>query len=166
METLDAAAVIDQHGLGYFRELATFGALSDEVIIYILSEGVIRQYKSAEYIRRIDETADSFQVILQGKTAFYKHHEAHDTLTRYFNKGEQMGFDLMLGLLSHNGTDVIVDDSQILEINNAQFFDLHIQYPAEFGLLMINLTRELSREIAMLEDVIGQSSGWHQELSR
>ena len=163
MKIIDAALVIQQHGLPYFRELATFGALPDEVITYILENGIIRQYQAGEYISRMGETAGDFQVVLAGKMAFYKHHEDHDTLTRYFNAGEQMGFDLMMGLLTHNGTDVAIEDSLILEISSSQFHGIHVNYPEAFGILMINLSRELSREIAMLEDVIGQSSGWNQE---
>ncbi|WP_019529406.1 Crp/Fnr family transcriptional regulator [Dasania marina] len=156
METLDAAVVIKQHGLTYFRELATFGALSDQVIQYILSEGCITHYKQGEYLQR-QGTANDFQVVLSGRIAYYKHYGGQDVLTRYFNAGEQMGFDLMLGMIPHNGTDVAEADSQILDIDCGLFYRLHERFPADFGLLMINLTRELSREIALLEDVIGES---------
>ena len=160
METLDATEVIESLGLPYLRELSTLGALPDEVIEDLLNRGTIKQYDKGEYIARYDEVAEDFQVVLTGKIAFYKHCEEQDVLTRYFRAGEQLGFDLMIGLIRHDGIDVAVEDSQILNISNAQFFDLHVNYPAEFGLLMINLARELSREIAMLEDVISKSSGW------
>jgi CRP-like cAMP-binding protein len=163
MEILDASEVIESFGLAYFHDLSTFGALSDEVIVDLLNRGTIRRFKKGEYIDRYGEVADDFQVVLQGKVAFYKHCEGYDVLTRYFRKGEQISFDLMIGLIPHDGVDVAAEDSQILDISSAQFFDLHVNYPADFGLLMINLARELSREIAMLEDVIGKSTGWTGE---
>ena len=163
MEIIAAAKVINSLGLPYFRELASFGALSDEVILDLLTAGTIRHYAKGDYLSRYDEIAKDFQVVLQGKIAFYKHCEGQDTLTRHFCKGEQLGFDLMIGLIPHNGTDVAVEDSLILEISSAQFYDLHIDHPADFGLFMINMARELSREIALLEDVIGKSTGWHLE---
>jgi CRP-like cAMP-binding protein len=163
MEILDAGKVIESFGLAYFRDLSTLGALSDEVIVDLLNRGTIKRFKKGEYIDRYGEVADDFQVVLQGKVAFYKHCEGHDVLTRYFKKGEQISFDLMIGLIPHDGVDVAAEDSQILDITSAQFFDLHVNYPADFGLLMINLARELSREIAMLEDVIGKSTGWTGE---
>jgi hypothetical protein len=58
---------------------------------------------------------------------------------------------------------VAVKDCQVLEINSTQFHQVHVNFPAQFGLLMINLARELSREIEMLEDVIGKSTGWNLE---
>ena len=163
MEILDASEVIESLGLPYLRELATFGALSDEVILDLLNRGTIRQFKRGEYIARHGEIARDFHVVLQGKTAFYKHYEGCDVLTRHFREGEQIGFDLMIGLIPHDGTDVAVEDCLVLDINSTQFYQVHVNYPAQFGLLMINLARELSREIAMLEDVIGKSTGWNLE---
>ena len=49
---------------------------------------------------------------------------------------------------------VMVEDSLLLDISNDQFFKLHVDFPRDFGLLMINLARELAREIEMLENVI------------
>ena len=56
--------------------------------------------------------------------------------------------------------NIILSVSLLLFVSNAQFYQLHVNYPAAFGILMINLARELAREIAMLEDVIGKGIGW------
>ncbi len=160
MEILDAEETIEKLGLLRLRELSTFGALSDGVIVDLLTNGVIRRYARGEYISRLDQVASEFEVVLQGRFAFYKHGEDSDVLTRYFCAGEQMGFDLMIGLISHNGIDVAVEESLILDISSEQFYNLHVSFPADFGLLMINLSRELAREISMLEDVIGKGTGW------
>lgn len=163
MQTLDAADVIETLGLPYLRELSTFGALADEVIVDLLTSGIIRRFSRGEYLARFNQAAVEFQVVLKGKFAFYKHGEGSDVLTRYFRQGEQMGFDLMIGMIPHNGTDVAVEESLILDISREQFHNLHIGFPAEFGLLMINLARELAREIEILEDVIGAGTGWQGE---
>lgn len=160
MEKVTASVVIEEFGLPYFRELATFGALSDEVIVNLLSNGRIRRVSKGEYLRVPSDDGSGFRVVLAGKMAFYLRYEGRHVLTRYFCAGEQMGFDWMIGLTSREGTDVALEDTLLLDISSGQFFDLHVDYAADFGLLMINLSRELSREIAMLEDVIGKSTGW------
>lgn len=71
----------------------------------------------------------------------------------------------MIGLIERDGTDVAAEDSLILNISSAQFYNLHLEYPAEFGIFMINLARELAREIEMLEDVIGKGTGWQGEVA-
>ncbi len=165
MEILDAHETIETLGLPYLRELSTFGALSDEVIVDMLTNGLIRRFAKGEYIARLDQIASEFEVVLQGRFAFYKHSEDSDVLTRYFCAGEQLGFDLMIGLIPHNGIDVATEESLILDISSNQFYDLRLNFPADFGLLMINLARELAREIEMLENVIGTGTGWQGENS-
>lgn len=160
MEVLGAAEVIEDLGLAYFRELSTFGALSDDMIVDMMNKGTIRRFNRGEYIARYGEVANEFQVVLQGRMAFYKHSDVCDVLCRYFSAGEQMGFDLMIGVIQHNGTDVATEDSVILDVNSEQFYELLVDFPEEFGLLMINLTRELSREISLLENVIGDTTSW------
>jgi signal-transduction protein with cAMP-binding, CBS, and nucleotidyltransferase domain len=164
MEILDAAETIEMLGLDYLNELSTFGALSNESIINLLENGVIKHFARGEYIKRLNQVASEFQVLLRGRFAYYKCFEGCDVLTRHFNQGEQIGFDLMIGLLTHNGTDVAVEDSLILDISSEQFYRLHVDFPADFGLLMINLSRELAREIEILEDVIGKGTRWQQEI--
>ena len=160
METLDASEVIDRFGLEYFRQQSTFSALTEEVIVDMLYEGSIVKLKKGEYIARHDEEAADFQIVLEGRLAYYKHCDGHDVLTRYFGRGEQVGFDEMIGLINRDGTDVATEDSLLLTISSELFFMLHVKYPAMFGIFMINLARELSREIEILEDVIGEGTGW------
>ncbi len=160
MKILDATEYIDRFGVSHLQELSTFGALSEDVIVDLLRKGRIEQLDKGEYIARFDENADDFQVVLQGSLAYYKRFEGRDVLTRYFHQGEQLGFDEMIGLIQRDGTDVALEDSVILNIGSGQFYNLHVDYPAEFGVFMINLARELAREIEMLEDVIGQGTGW------
>lgn len=163
MQILDVNEVIDTFGLAFFRERSTFTSLSDRVIVEMLHKGTILRLAKGEYISRFNEEATDFQIVLQGRLAYYKHCEGHDVLTRYFGPGEQVGFDEMIGLINRDGTDVAMEDSLLLAISSEQFFDLHVKYPGEFGIFMINLALELAREIEILEDVIGKGTGWQSE---
>lgn len=163
MQILDATETIERLGMAYLNELSTFGALSNGVIESLLCNGVIRCYQKGEYLSRLNQVAQDFQVVLSGRMAYYKHFKGRDVLTRHFRQGEQLGFDLMIGLVEHNGTDVAVEESILLDISSEQFFKLHVEFPKDFGLLMINLSRELAREIEILENVIGSGTGWQEE---
>jgi signal-transduction protein with cAMP-binding, CBS, and nucleotidyltransferase domain len=163
MKILDADEVIETLGWDYLHELSTFGALSNAVISELLHNGVIHHYDKGEYISHVEQVADSFQIVLRGCVAFYRHFDDCDVLTRNFRQGEQMGFDQMIGLLPQNGTDVAVEESLVVDVSSGQFSRLHVDFPADFGLLMINLARELAREIEILENVIGKGTGWREE---
>ena len=163
MKILNADETIKELGWSCLNELSTFGALSRDVIADLLQNGVIKRYQKGEYVIRVDQTANDFQIILMGRVAYYRCFDGCDVLTRYFNQGEQMGFDQMIGLLKQNGTDVAQEDSLIVDISGKQFFKLRVDFPDDFGLLMINLAREMAREIEILENVIGKGTGWREE---
>ena len=160
MQHPDAKQVLRELGLDYFRELLIFRELSDPVIADLVIRGTLDDLARGESVTRIDQNAEDFQIVLRGRLAYYKHCDDHYVLTRYFEQGEQLGFDEMMALVKRNGTDVAVDDSLILNVSSKQFYQLHKNYPGEFGILMLNLALELSREISILEDVIGQGTGW------
>ena len=160
METLEARAVIEHLGLDRLRRHPVFDELPDEVIVDLMNRGRIVKLAKGEYISRYDEVAADFNIVLQGDLAYYKHCGDHDVLTRHFGQGEQVGFDEMIGLINRDGTDVATEDSLLLTVGADQFYNLHVEHPAAFGVFMINLARELSREIEMLEDVIGKGTGW------
>ncbi len=163
MQKVNAEVIIEKMGIPGLQELSTFGALSAEVITDLLLHGRIESYEKGEFVEHFDERAADFQVVLEGKIAYYKRFEDHDVLTRYFGRGEQVGFDEMIGLISRTGTDVMVEDTMLLSLSNAQFCHLHVDHPEQFGIFMINLSRELAREIEILENVIGAGTGWSAE---
>ena len=163
MKIVDADEVIELLGWEYLHELSTFGALSSEVIDNLLRNGVIHHFDKGDYLNRVQQRAEDFQVVLRGRIAYYRHFDDCDGLTRHFGQGEQMGFDQMIGLLTQDGTDLALEESLVLDISNQQFSRLHVNFPADFGLLMINLARELAREIEILENVIGRGTGWREE---
>lgn len=166
MKPLNATEVIDKLGITYLQDLSTFGALSEAVVLELLEHGKIERLEKGEFIAHFDEKAEDFQVVLQGGLAYYKRFEGRDVLTRHYGAGEQLGFDEMIGLILRDGTDVAAEDSLILSISRTQFYNLHVEHPAAFGIFMINLAREMAREIEMLENVIGQGTGWQGETAK
>lgn len=160
MQTLDMTSALASLEPASLRELSTFGALSDACVQFLLRQGRLLRLERSDVLYPAGARAGEFYVVLDGTIAFYKHSDGRDVLTRHFRRGEQLGFDGMIGLHDRSGTAVAVEPVVALEISSALFFDLHTEHPTDFGLMMINLSRELSREIALLEDVIGRSNGW------
>ena len=160
MRNPDVDEVIERLGMERLREQPALADMSEAFIVELVNEGTLIQLDKGEYIAHYAEKADDFQLVLEGCIAYYKRCDSHDVLTRHFAVGEQVGFDEMIGLIPRDGTDVAVEDTLLLSISSDQFFRMHVKYPAEFGILMIHLARELSREIEILEDVVGEGTGW------
>lgn len=79
-------------------------------------------------------------------------------ITRYHGEGSQLGFVAMIGLHTRVGTAVAREDALVVEISADQFLELHLSEPDAFGLLLLNLSREMARGIGELNRIIVQLS--------
>jgi len=160
MRQQDAQCVIKRLGRDRLGELATFAALSERARLTLVAGARHYLLQQGDVLYHAGDAPDGFYVVLSGCLAFYKYTPDYFVCTSHYHHGEQIGFDAMITMYPRTGTAVATEDTQVLHISHQQFFDLHQQHSEDFGILMINLSRELSREIVMLEDVIGQGTGW------
>ncbi|UTW10138.1 Crp/Fnr family transcriptional regulator [Marinobacterium rhizophilum] len=158
MKTIAGVELLQAWGADYFRALSTFGALQDSTILSLLETGQVMELSQGEVLYRPGDKADGFYVILQGTIALYMHHHDRDALTRLYRQGEQLGFVDMIGLHDHWSTSVAQQATILVHISSDQFFELHLQAPDDFGLLMINLSREMARTVITLAEVIVDQS--------
>ncbi|MFC6671747.1 Crp/Fnr family transcriptional regulator [Marinobacterium aestuariivivens] len=159
MKEIDAQALWQARGPAFFRELSTFGALSDRVVRRILVEGRVLQLDRGEVLYRAGDAVQSFYVVLRGSLSMYVCDEDHYALARRHLQGEQLGFVPMIGLHDHTATAVGAEDETLLvEISADQFYELHVSEPDDFGLLLLNLAREMARAIGALSRTIVELS--------
>lgn len=50
METVDATQLVEELGISYFRDLSTFGALSDEAVRAMLERGTIQRLEDRKSV--------------------------------------------------------------------------------------------------------------------
>ena len=160
MKQLEAQAVMSLLGGERLSELATFGALSEPARLTLIAGASHYLLQQGDVLYHTGDAPDGFYVVLSGCLAFYKYTPDFYVRTSHYHCGEQIGFDAMITMYPRTGTAVATEKTRVLHISHRQFFDLHQQHSEDFGVLMINLSRELSREIVMLENVIGQGTGW------
>lgn len=65
-----------------------------------------------------------------------------------------MGFVSTIALHDRVGKGVAKGDTRVLEIDCALFYRLHEEQPTDFGLLMMNLARELARTVRRVDNII------------
>ena len=154
MNTLNVTQVLDNYPYEHLRELATFGALSDECILQLLQIGRLTELAPGETLYEANTSAQEFYVIIDGSLDLYHHYEGKQALTRTYHPGDQLGFVGIIALHSHKGTAIARETCWVLAITGKQFFALNETSPERFGLLMINLSRGMARTISILGDVI------------
>lgn len=158
MKSLKLEHLLQKFSIDYLRELSTFGALPDETLMQLFMEGEIFRLDEGEVLYHVDDAVDEFYVVLSGRIALYHHHCDQPALTHYYNPGAQIGYVGLIALHERLGTAVADQQSYLLSISKKQYFDLHKSSPQTFGLLTLNLAREMARTIGEMGDLIAELS--------
>jgi CRP-like cAMP-binding protein len=153
---LEATLPIDQ-----LKNGSIFGALSTNAIDFLLSKGKLFKVKSGERIYDYGERGESFFIVCKGCLSFLTKYENECFHTRNINFGEESGFVSMISLQDHSGYAVAREDSIVLEVNAALFGDLHAELPFDFGIITLNLSRDMARTITKLRQALVKNSIRH-----
>lgn len=128
-----------------------FGALAPACLEFLLSEGKINKYDQGETVFSPGENSNQFYVVLRGRVGFSRPKGDKRIFIRCFKPGEQIGFVGMIGLHERRGFAVVEEASYLLEVSSALFHQICEKFPADFVVFLINITREMSREINDLD---------------
>ncbi len=144
--------------ISHCSDLAMFGALRRDSIRFLFEHGRILSSQRGEVVLKRGELSDRFYIILQGCLGYYRFDEEDAIHIRDFKPGEQMGFVGMIGLHARQGNAVVEKDCYLLEITSALFHEVCDNFPSDFVIFMINMAREMSREISDLDAICARLS--------
>lgn len=156
MNLLTFEAISQKYPTDYFRELSTFGALSQDMVLHLLREGKVFTLEPGETLYSAGQSVDEFYVILSGRIALYHHHDDKPALTHYYEPGQQIGYVGLIALHERKGTAIADKQCDILSISTSQYFELRRSSAETFGLLTLNLAREMARTIGEMGDLIAE----------
>lgn len=158
MELMSTEQLLKNHELSSFTNASVFGALTEAVILWLLQNGKIYFLAKGENLFTHGQRGDSFNVILNGQISYYKFHEGRYAYIREYKTGEQIGFMSMIALHNRVGRAEAHQNTIILKIDSDLFHKFHNHAPPEFGILMMNLAREMSRTLRTVDNIIVEKS--------
>lgn len=158
MKILPAEQLLEKHALSSFTNASVFGALSELSIGWLLQQGTIYSLEKGEYLFTHGQPGNSFHVILEGCISYYKYHDGRYAYIRDYKAGEQIGFMSLIALHDRVGRAEAGQSATTLEIDAQLFHDFHNKDPMEFGILMMNLAREMARTLRAVDNLIVEKS--------
>lgn len=147
MRQIDSKLLLDELGIEFLRNASTLGALSDQAITHLMEKGRVYALRKGETLFEDGGPGNTFFVILKGSFAYYLPVNKHSEYIRDFHFGMEIGFVSMITLMPRPGTAIATRDSYVLEITTDLFYALHCEKPLDFGILLMNLCRELAWRI-------------------
>lgn len=135
-----------------------FGALCTEATLFLLEHGAIFEVAAGDSVYNYGDRGDRFYVVCRGAIDFLKYHKGDFHPIRTATFGQEIGFVAMINLHKEGGSAVAKEDSIVLQITSELFHELHQTYPLDFGLMTLNLARDMARVISRLGgELIDQS---------
>ncbi len=144
----------DALSLSRLKNASIFGALSDSGIQFLLGQGKLHTFEKDDEIFAYGDKGNSFYVVLEGELDFYKQHDSKKRLTRTIHFGEAIGFVSMIALHQRVGSLVAVKSGILVEVSSDVFSDFHDRHPFDFGILLMNLARDMGRTIRELSNAL------------
>lgn len=159
MKQITTAAFTRQVPLETLRTASILGAISSDAIAFMLEEGTLLMLEKGETLFNFGDKGSSFFIVAQGTIDFYKHHQGKRAQTRSAAFGNELGFVSMIALHDRTGEAVAYENSLLIEISCDVFARLHEEYPFDFGIITLNLARDMARTLRKLgNDLVEVSS--------
>lgn len=153
MLQLDYENVIKRFPFAFCGELSMFGALQQDTVEFLMHEGKLLQFEPGEHLFRTGEESDHFYIILSGNVGYYHNNGEQLVHIRSYRAGEQIGFVGMIGLHPRRGDCIAEQPSCLLEVSAELFQRVCAERAEQFAIFLINMTREMSREISDLDNI-------------
>lgn len=147
MKSLDGPNLLAEKGLDHFKSASIFGALSDDAIAFLLSRGRIHAIADGEELFQAGSAGDSFFVVLEGQLELLREHDGALDVLKTAEIGEQLGYVSMIGLFERFGIGRGRGATVVLEVDSDLYYQFHLDFPLDFGILMLNLSRDMARTI-------------------
>jgi len=133
---------------------SVFGALSVEATLFLLENGKLYSVARGHSLFEYGDSGGRFFVVCKGSLDFFKQHMGESRHIRVVNFGEETGFVPMIALHQQSGSAVAREDCIVLEISSALFAEFQRKYAVDFGVLTLNLAREMARVIDKMGEAL------------
>ncbi|WP_432474638.1 cyclic nucleotide-binding domain-containing protein [Amphritea sp. HPY] len=153
MDILTARQVSERFPLSRCRSLSLFGALSNDCISFLLDNGELGYSLPGEKLFQQGQSSGDFYIVLEGRLSYYRFNGVERVYLRSYSEGEQLGFASMIGLHERRGDAVTEIQGYVLCITADLFHQVCQNFSEDFVIFMINMTREMSREIIDLDSL-------------
>lgn len=150
MTPISKAEFVQQVPLKQLCTASILGAISEDAISFLLETGCIYRADKGEKIFGYGDKGSSFFIVGHGQVDFYKHHNGESLLTREVTFGTELGFVSMIALHDRTGEAFAHEDSIVIEISSDVFAQFHEKYPFDFGIITLNLARDMARTLRSL----------------
>ena len=137
------------------QKYSLFGGLLEEQIQQILPHMIEESWEAGDDIIVEDMPNDKIRFILEGRVAVLKH---NITLSE-FDKGNTFGEMEVLDVMPSTATIKALTPTKTISVSNKGLREIYKTDIHSFSLIVMNLARDLSRRLRLMNDKAVENSG-------
>jgi CRP-like cAMP-binding protein len=139
--------------LSLLESVPIFAGLEPATLDLLRREGDDYAFADGDILFREGEPDDALYVITNGKIRIWsKFGERDQEELALLHKTELLGETCLLETLPHTATAQTVGPTSVLSISGRTFHELYSKMPKQYGILMLNIARDLSRRLRLLDN--------------
>jgi len=125
-----------------------FGALTDIQVSTFLGSAKQRLYTAGERVFNQGDLPKGLYIVVTGRVDLVVRKNGVYSLEASYQAGDSLGETALIGIQPQVGSAIVVgDDVELLEISRDAFSELYETDIELYGLVMMNIARELSRKL-------------------
>jgi CRP-like cAMP-binding protein len=133
-------------------QVQIFSGLSANALKFVAARARYSSHKALEVVVHEGELGNRLFFIEKGEVrACRNFSKAGEKELARLGAGDCFGEMCILDTLPRSATIQATRDTVLHSLDTAVLYELHLQYPAQFTVLVLNLARELSRRLRQLD---------------
>ena len=142
------------------RSVSIFAGLEDNALDILLSQAEKSVVLSAQIIVREGDEGNRFFLIESGMVRVCKRYEEPDEVEfAVLSDGDFFGEMCILETLPRSATVQALTDATLYSFSSMAFLQVYEQLPKQYGILLLNIARDLSRRIRHLDEIFAARHG-------
>lgn len=151
-------------------KISFLGGVTDEQreeIFHLMEE---THFQRGEYVSMKGEKPEYIHIIIKGRVDLLISSDETTIRKRSFNVGDCFGEAALLSMINNTASFIAAEESELLMLSRRALSELYRSNPALFGLLIMNMARELARklqysdELMLKEEQQPVQSAWSEDL--
>lgn len=129
------------------REIAIFGALSDNTLDFLLQRTDEQVFTTGNHVFNERDLANAMFIIESGRVAVLKDWEDKQYVLDYLKTGDCFGEMALMDMHPRSASVIAVEDTRVFKLGASALLELHQHDLEQFVLFQMNLGREVSRRL-------------------
>ena len=133
-------------------QVRIFSSLNGKALKFLARRARQSSWKALEVVVREGELGDRLFIVEKGEVRACRNFaKAGEKELARLGAGECFGEMCLLDTLPRSATIQATRDSTLYSLDTVALYELHLQFPSQFGVLVLNLARELSNRLRQLD---------------